>query len=209
MTDLPHIGLRDIEMKGHGKGRYAGVEQHTFLTPEARRLLIEYLRYRQRRGEVLTPESALFVAKLKTNGEYPPIGEQIVIRVFKSASERSGIKYTPHDMRRFGQTQLEAARLPKNWISVIMGHKLRGEESPYSRPNVEKLREGYREALPHLIFIDRVAPITEEERRKQMLRDSLRIQLKDNPKELARLENVLAKAKTAKEIDEVVKEATK
>jgi len=209
MVDLPHIGLEDFEMKGKGKGRYAGVEQHTFLTPEARRLLMDYLKYRQRQGEVLTPESPLFVNKMKRNGDYSAITEQTVFRAFYNASKHSGVHFTAHDMRRFGQTQLEEAGLQPNWIRKIVGHKIGGEESPYSRPNLEKLREGYRKALPRLVFIDHVTPMSEADRRKQNILDSFTVLFKDDPEKVAQLRNILARAKTMKQIDEALKEATR
>jgi len=213
MTDLPHVGLKDYEMKGKGRGRYRGVEQHTFLRPEARRLLIAYLRYRQRRGETLTPDSPLFVTQHKVRGKYNPIITQSIIRVFERAEEHSGVKYRPHDMRRYGQTQLEQAGVNPNFIRKITGHKCSGEEAPYSRPSIEKLREAYRKALPHLIFIDRVVPISEEERRKQTIIDMVKMQYKDDPEmqtlKVKEIKNTLAKAKTMQEIDEALEEATK
>jgi len=143
------------------------------------------------------------------NGGYRAISVQTVCRAFNNASEHSGVKLTPHDMRRFGQTQLEEAGLPPNWTRKIMGHKISGEESPYSRPNVDKLREGYRKALPRLIFIDRAVALSETERRKQSVIDSLTLLYKDNPTKLAQIKNTMAKAKTMREIDEALKEATK
>jgi hypothetical protein len=32
---------------------------------------------------------------------------------------------------------------------------VKGEENPYSRPKIKQLRQAYREALPHLIFIEK------------------------------------------------------
>jgi len=40
--ETPHISIRGELLKGHGKGKYRGIRQETFLTPEAKRELIKY-----------------------------------------------------------------------------------------------------------------------------------------------------------------------
>lgn len=169
--DVLHIGVMGRQMKGGGKGRYAGVEQHTFLTPEARDLLLEYKRWRETRGETITKDTALFVREVKP---YERISVETVRNLFKAASKRSGVKFSPHDFRRYGQTQLEEARLPPNWIRKILGHKMKGEENPYSRPKIEQLKQAYREALPHLIFIEKRPVISEGDLRIKIALDNLR-----------------------------------
>jgi site-specific recombinase XerD len=162
-VDILHVGVMGKDLKGGGKGRYVGLEQHAFLTPETRDILLEYKRWRETRDEIITKDTPLFVREVKP---YKRISIETVRNIFKAASKRSGVKFSPHDFRRYGQTQLEEARLAPNWIRKILGHKVKGEENPYSRPKVEQLRQAYREALPHLIFIEKGA--TMEERLKEM-----------------------------------------
>jgi hypothetical protein len=50
------------------------------------------------------------------------------------------------------ETALEEVGIHPNWARKIRGRKVRGEESPYSQPEVEKLRAKYREAVPLLQF---------------------------------------------------------
>jgi len=52
------------------------------------------------------------------------------------------------------QTALEEAGLTRNWIQKIKGRKVRSEDDAYSRPEIEKLREAYKRALPNLCFLE-------------------------------------------------------
>ena len=148
--DPQHIGIMGKNLKGAGRGTYRGLEQHTFLTPDAKQALLEYKEWREARtGETITPESPLFTSI--TLGE---LGKRLqpvhVIKAFQRASRRSRLVFSAHDMGRFTRTQLEAARVPENWIKKIIGHKVAGEENPYSRPKIEQLRKEYRKAIPFL-----------------------------------------------------------
>jgi hypothetical protein len=67
--------------------------------------------------------------------------------------ERAKVDFTLHDGRRIVQTALENAGCPNNWIKKVKGRKCSGEEAPYSKPNIEQLRQKYREALPDLEFL--------------------------------------------------------
>jgi site-specific recombinase XerD len=164
--DIPHIALTSVEIKGKGKGKYEGVQQVTFLTPYARKALLNYREWRERKEKKpLTPESYMFVTVTEP---YTKLTIGNVSRIFKQRSKDTGIKFSPHDLRRFVQTALETARLQPNWIKKILRHKVAGEENPYSQPKIEELREAYRTALPYLDLGEKPAP-TKEERRKEIL----------------------------------------
>ena len=199
--EILHIGIMGKELKGGGKGRYAGIEQHAFLTPEVRDLLLDYKRWREIRGEKIEEDGPIFVTEARP---YRRIGVERVRGIFKAVSRRSGVKFSPHDFRRYGQTQLEEARLPPNWIRKILGHKVKGEENPYSRPKIEQLREAYRKAIPHLVFIEKPKFMSEVERRKKVIMDNVRLMgLPD--KKIKALELLLAKTKTDEDIDVAIK----
>lgn len=203
-ADLPHIGIEDKLLKGHGRGRMRSVEQHTFLTREAQEDLKDYKEFWERRtGMKFTDDMNIFWT---INKPYQPLSYTDLTTVARALCRRSGVKFGWHDGRRYVQTACEEANINPNWMKKIKGRKVRGEEAPYSRPAIEQLREAFRRAVPHLLFRTVAPRMSEEERRKQTLRDLLRIQLKDNPKELARIENVLAKAKTMQEIDEALEQ---
>jgi len=83
---------------------------------------------------------------------FRPISYKALGKIVYDIAKRAGVEYSLHDARRYVQTALEEARLPANWARKIRGRKVRGEESPYSRPEIEKLCAAFKEALPYLMF---------------------------------------------------------
>lgn len=150
--ELPHIGLPDTLIKGHGRGKYKGVEQHTFLTPEAKRDLLDYKDWLERvKGVKLGLDDPIFI-DLHAGEHVKPIGYGTLGELAIVLTERSGVKFSWHDARRYVETALEEIKIHPNWARKIRGRKVRGEEAPYSRPAIEQLREKYREAVPLLEF---------------------------------------------------------
>ncbi len=148
--DIPHIGLPDVLIKGHGVGKYKGVEQHTFLTTEAKRDLIDYKDWLERvKGLKITMEDRIFV---ELHPPYRTIAMSTLSKIPIRLSKRSGIPFSWHDARRYVETALEEIKIHPNWARKIRGRKVKGEEAPYSRPAIEQLRKAYREAVPLLEF---------------------------------------------------------
>ena len=149
-VEIPHISLPPELIKGHGHGKYKDVRQETFLTPEAKEDLLKYKRWMEEvKGVTFTPETNVYV---KTEKPVKPITYKALGKIVSEVARRARVGYSLHDARRYVQTALEEARLPANWARKIRGRKVRGEESPYSRPEIKKLREAFREALPYLMF---------------------------------------------------------
>lgn len=147
---VPSISLSSEIIKGHGIGRYKGVEQHTFLTPEAKRDLIDYRLWLLHTKKVTSDNSEPIFRDL-----HPPYGAITGMSLNKIAgmlSRRSGVKFGWHDGRRYVETALEQININPNWARKIRGRKVKGEEAPYSRPAVEQLRSKYLEAVPLLEF---------------------------------------------------------
>ena len=148
--EIPHVGLPDIKVKGHGRGKWKGVEQHTFLTPEAKKDLVEYRDWLgQIKGVKVGSNDYIFVEV------HPPYKEMdygslgaVAVRLTK----RSGVPFSWHDARRYVETALEETKINPNWARKIRGRKVRGEEAPYSRPAIEQLRAAFKEAVPLLEF---------------------------------------------------------
>lgn len=197
--DIPHIGLTSSEIKGKGKGKYEGVQQITFLTPYARKALLAYREKRERQEQKqVTPESDMFVTVTKP---YTKLTIGTVSRIFKQRSKVTGIRFSPHDFRRFVQTALETARLQPNWIKKILRHKVAGEENPYSQPKIEELREAYRTALPYLDLSEKTE-LSELERSKQQMRNMAKL-MDWNEEKQHQLEQLLIEAKSTQEIDTI------
>jgi len=148
--ELPHIGLPDVLIKGHGRGKYKDTEQHTFLTPEAKRDLLEYKDYLTRvKGLKINPEDHIWI---EINSPYAPLDYDAFAKISVALSKRSGIPFSWHDARRYVETALEEIKINPNWARKIRGRKVRGEEAPYSRPAIEQLRAAFKEAVPLLEF---------------------------------------------------------
>jgi len=142
-----YIRVTDRELKGKGRGKYKNLEQHAFLAPHATKALLDYKKWRESRGEAIKSESPLFSL---VRGMPKQISARELRAIFERACERHLFKFSPHDLRRFTQTQLEAARVQPNWIRKMLGKTVKGEEDPYSRPKIEQLRAAYQQAVSYL-----------------------------------------------------------
>jgi len=84
---------------------------------------------------------------------YEPLKYQAIGNAILRVSKTAKVPFGAHDGRRIVETALENVGTPRNWIQKIKGRKVRGEDSPYSKPAIEQLRKKYREALPELEFL--------------------------------------------------------
>ena len=148
--DLPCINCPSEILKGHGVGRYKGVRQITFLTPEAKADLLRYKEWMEKRmGRKFEPEDKVW---RNIYAPYEPLSYDRLGNLIVELSKNAGVRFSLHDGRRWVETALEEVGIHPNWARKIRGRKVRGEESPYSQPEVEKLRAKYREAVPILQF---------------------------------------------------------
>jgi len=141
------------ELKGSGHRRYANVEQHTFLYPNTVKTFLLLKTYYEKEKKVqVYREFPLISTEQKYNDKFHPLSEEEVTKRIVKLSRRAGLNITPHDLRRYVQTELEEARVTPNWIKKILGHKVKGEENPYSRPKIEQLRKAFMGAAPFLDY---------------------------------------------------------
>jgi hypothetical protein len=158
--ELPCVNVPSEKLKGHNIGRYKGVRQTTFLTPEAKRDLINYKDWiEQKRGRKLTAENHIF---LEARGPYEPVTYGRLGTLIFKLSRDAGVKFSWHDARRYVNTALEEIQISPNWARKIRGRKVRGEEAPYSQPAIEQLRAKFREAVPLLEFTSETPTISKE-----------------------------------------------
>jgi hypothetical protein len=148
--NTPHIGIPDKLLKGHGKGKWKNVEQHTFLTPEAKRDLLEYREWWERRTHRKIELAGHIWQTI--NEPIKNLGYADFSPLASNLTKRSGVPFSFHDARRYVETALEEAGLHPNLCRKIRGRKLKGEENPYSRPTIEQLRQAYQKAIPFLEF---------------------------------------------------------
>jgi integrase len=149
-VDLPCINLPSALLKGHGRGRYKGVQQVTFLTPEAKRDLLIYREWIEGKiGRALTGDDNIF---LNSSRPYEPLTYGHLGNITLRLSREANVPFSWHDARRFVNTALEQINISPNWARKIRGRKVRGEEAPYSRPAIDQLREKFKEAVSLLEF---------------------------------------------------------
>jgi len=164
----------------------------TFISSEAKKTLLEYLEYRKRCGEQITPESSLIATiKVMGFGEYRRIKtepktynwlvrtfEQQWARILKRAGlAKKGRKFFElhfHTLRKFFETRCIQAGVKTNFYQFWMGHgKAQYLDESYFRPFEEEHAAEYRKVMPSLCIIE--APtISEDDRRKQNIIDSLK-----------------------------------
>jgi hypothetical protein len=149
-VDLPAINIESELLKGHGVGRYKGVRQITFLTPEAKRNLINYKEWiEQKLGRKVTASDHIW---LDLREPFAPLTYDSFGTLISRLSRDASVKFSWHDGRRWVNTALEQISISPNWARKIRGRKVKGEEAPYSQPAIEQLREKFREAVPLLEF---------------------------------------------------------
>jgi hypothetical protein len=176
-VDLPCIDLPSEILKGHGRGKYKGVRQITFLTPEAKRDLINYKEWiEHNKGRKMTPEDHIFV---ETYAPYRPVSYDDIGGQIWRLSKRAGVPFSLHDGRRWVNTALEQIAISENWARKIRGRKVRGEEAPYSQPAINQLREKFREAVPLLQFTTETPTISKEMIRDEVMRNIEEQRLKE------------------------------
>lgn len=186
-VDIPHIGIEDRLLKGHGRGKWKGVEQHTFLTPEAKEELLFYREWLCYKRVQIGSKTPIFVS---VEAPFEPLTKQGLNSIMNDLQLRSGVKFSLHDGRRYIQTALEEVWINRNWIQKIKGRKVRGEDSPYSQPEIEKLRQKFREAVPILSFLTE-----ESEGTKQEIKD-LKEALGDEVVQRQKIESELSRRPT-------------
>ena len=151
--EFPHIQIIAKDLKGKGYEKYRDLEQHCFLTLQAKKKLLQYKTWREKREHLqMGLDDCLFASVYESGGKYKALKPINIRKIFERRSKATGIKFSPHDLRRYAQTQLEQSGMNPNWIRKILGHKVSGEEAPYSQPKICALRDAFQKAVPLLII---------------------------------------------------------
>jgi hypothetical protein len=196
-AELPCINCPSEILKGHGRGRYKGVQQITFLTGEAVRDLKLYKEWiEQKLGRTLTSEDNVW---LETRAPYKPVAYEEFGKLIWRLSKGASVPFSLHDARRYVNTALEEIGMNPNWARKIRGRKVRGEESPYSLPAIQQLGAKFKEAVQLIEFISEKQQVPKEvleriaalEAERQAIRSQYRLRKKVRkpPKEADDCEN--------------------
>ena len=169
---IPCIVVPPEKLKGSGVGRWEGVKQITFLTPEAKEALIEYREWiQQKMGRRLTDDDHVW---LDVYEPCEPLTHSGLGMLIWKLAKRADVEFSWHDARRYVETALEEAKINPNWARKIRGRKIRGEESPYSKPAIKQLRTAFKEIVPKLQFLTTAPTVSEGDMRIKIALDNLR-----------------------------------
>lgn len=106
--------------------------------------------------------------------------------------------FSAHALRRFFQTSLETSGMNANWIKKMMGHTLGGSEEPYSRPEIEMLRDAYLKSYPYLAVSEAVEQKSRVEALEQQM-EALVLNGKKKDGEISQLKNERSQAEERNE----------
>jgi len=142
--------------------------------------MIQYIEWMEKTRNFEFKEDSVIFLRIKKPYTHLTYSEFGVIAA--RLSEKSGVPFAWHDMRRHVQTSLEEARIHPNWCRKIRGRKVKNEEAPYSRPKIEQLREAFHSALPSLSIAERptlseeqiLEKLTERFERKRIIEEFAR-----------------------------------
>ena len=161
---VEEVGGQTREIEGRKLGNSNGAGYFTFITPEARKTLEEYLATRQD----LKAEDPLFAGESKTNGEalskWPHNVSRQWRRLVRKANLDRKIKnhsWTElhlHTLRKFFQTNCKLAGCRADFVDFWMGHHpVRQDEylnDSYFRPDLSSHLAEYRKAVDSLTVFD-------------------------------------------------------
>jgi len=146
----------------------------TFITPEAKKALLDYKKYREETGETITEESPLFTSTRKKElGKF--LSAQYLDvhwgRLLKKAhlTEKSTEWFIIHlhTLKKYAETQFINAGCNPSYREFWLGHSGSYLESSYFRGEEMEHLEEYRKSIPHLSIME-VPRISREDIRKEV-----------------------------------------
>jgi len=195
-VELPCINIPSKFLKGHGRGKYRDVRQITFLTPEAKRDLINYKEWMEEKMErELTGDDNIW---LETCYPYEATKYANLGTIILKMTKRTHVKFSWHDARRYVNTTMEEIRMPSNWARKIRGRKVKGEENPYSLPAIQQLREKFQEAVPLLEFTSEKPSVSGEIVERLKIIEDVMAGLTREEKEMAKIRIAKMRKRKAK-----------
>ena len=152
---LKHLSGNKITVYENTKEEY-----YTFCTPECNTIIQQYLDYRSRSGEKLTPDAPLIRKQFDSNDleqvrkQSEPIALNTLNVILDHHLQRCGLRTVnhverirksvarAHGFRKFFTTQLVNTRINPEIREMLLGHKI-GLSSAYYRPTEEEMLEEY------------------------------------------------------------------
>jgi integrase len=200
--------MRDIKLKhlelvsgGDSGGEvyklmvYPGTKEEyiTFCTPECRASINEYLEFRERLGERITPESYLFVKQFNKFKRIKarPFSPHSIENLLQGWLVNAGVrKWDPvnrfkrkqiprlHGFRKFFTTQLVNSKVNPEIREMLLGHSI-GLAGAYYRPTEQEMLAEYEKAIdaltiePSMRLQRKVDKLEVEKKEFEILRDHI------------------------------------
>lgn len=133
-------------------------EYYSFVTPEAAKVIDEYLDYRVRCGEILKDESPLFRKHFNKHDPFTInvpkfLTQGAVMGVIDECLKKSGVKTSDcmrsHSWRKGYKSLTEQSGMKSINVEMLLGHDI-GLGNNYYRPTSESLLEDYMKAVDAL-----------------------------------------------------------
>ncbi|MCJ7469622.1 tyrosine-type recombinase/integrase, partial [Candidatus Bathyarchaeota archaeon] len=171
-------------------GRKTTRKFFTFITPEATHCLKEYIAWRKRQKENITPDSymigSVYIAdKDKKTGHATPFGQAVTgdtlaktwVRLLENAGlDQKSYKWHElhfHTLRKFFKSECVNAGIKNQYIEFWMGHSGGYLDSSYFRESLKEHIAEYQKAISHLCIYE-TTTMSDLEKRKQNLIDILK-----------------------------------
>jgi integrase len=166
-------------------------EYTTYCTAECSNFIDDYINYRERNGENITPESYLIrdhfddYAPLSVKQKARPITKHTIREIIAKLLVKSGTRqvrevHLTHGFRKFFTNQLFEADLMTEYRWSLEGHKLKGNDPYYIRISEKLLLEQYRKGSNNLTINEenrlkmKVQTLTIEKSRVDKLEEKIR-----------------------------------
>ena len=168
----------------------------TFITPEAKTVLLQYIKHRESLGEKTTETSPIITSERQEelgnflNSTYLSNHWRRLLKRAHLATKNGGPWHDIHlhTLRKYFETQCTNAAVKTTYREFWMGHRGRFLEESYFRGEVETHIEEYRKAIPYLnilapepqdykALVEKVRFLEENGKRKETEIQKLRNQL--------------------------------
>lgn len=202
------------------------VEYFTFCTPECAKAIDNYLEYRKRNGEILTPDSYLIrklfdindLEQIKNHSE--PIKIDTLRTLINVTTIKAGLRQTnhilkrrerkevalTHSFRKFFTTECSKAKVDREIREMLLGHKL-GIPDAYLRYTDEDMFQEYQKAINNLTINEenKLRREVQELKRERTNYDFLNERIDSIQSGLVEILNMATKNKTSEEVNELYK----
>lgn len=168
MTD-PILRIKHLEVMMHSKDKCYAVKIYdgsksgywAFFTPEATNVIDQWLEFRKNKGEVITPESALFTTIQKTNTKNLHLTDANARFIMYDLIKNSGMKREKVSPNRYDKAVMYMFRkrfntilklendLNSNIAEKLMAHK-KGLDGTYLQPTRDECFIEFVKAIPEL-----------------------------------------------------------